>query len=103
VYTAALSAVIRLNEDAAANLPVDAGRLVAAAEHDGSLILIANELVPKLWSASVSGDTKACCSLLDTSPGQSEQARLLNFPYPHPGGKPPLHGAAMHGGAASHV
>ena len=74
-----------------------AGAAVAAAEHDGSLILIANELVPKLWSASVSGDTKACCSLLDTSPGQSEQARLLNFPYPHQGGKTPLHGAAMHG------
>ena len=69
---------------------------VAAAAADGSLILLANELVPKLWSTAVAGDVDACCRLLDMS-ASSEQARLLNFPYPHQGGKTPLHGAAMHG------
>eukprot|EP01043_Picozoa_sp_COSAG02_P005862 COSAG02_NODE_161_length_32629_cov_10.363142_30_plen_401_part_00 len=69
---------------------------VAAADGSGSLILLANDLVPKLWSTAVAGDVDACCRLLDMS-ARSEQARLLNFPYPHQGGKTPLHGAAMHG------
>lgn len=68
----------------------------AASDGDGSLILLANDLVPKLWSTAVAGDVDACCRLLDMS-ACSEQARLLNFPYPHQGGKTPLHGAAMHG------
>ena len=68
----------------------------AASDGDGSLILLANDLVPKLWATAVAGDVDACCRLLDMS-ARSEQARLLNFPYPHQGGKTPLHGAAMHG------
>ena len=92
------------------NGEVSAANVVAAAHHGnagvqttgedvaehGSLILLANELVPKLWSTAVAGDVEACCRLLDMS-ARSEQARLLNFPYPHQGGKMPLHGAAMHG------
>ena len=69
----------------------------AAPEQDGALILLANAMVPKLFCAAVGGKSEEVITLLDASPERSEQVRLLNFPYPHQGGKTPLHGAAMHG------
>ena len=69
----------------------------AASEQDGALILHINEMVPKLFCAAVGGKCEEVITLLDASEGRAEQIRLLNFPYPHQGGKTPLHGAAMHG------